>query len=132
MVQIKIERIGDDTDALLGMWRKVANDIVPGLGDVTFGTERACKAWCAEITGFHPKYRFERKFMRANRDYTYANKTGSRGVYDYFNLENGHIYDISSPISWKNTERYYCRIENNELVKMNKKEVEEWLNTHSE
>jgi hypothetical protein len=126
MVQIKIERIGDDVDQTLKFWTMVTNDLIPGLGDITFG-KKTSRAWCAEIVGIHPKYKFKRKFLIANRDYSHSNKGGSRGIYDYFNLENKHIYEISSPISWKSTDRFFCKIENNQLIRITKEEAEECL-----
>ena len=97
MIQIKLERIGDEV-----------------LGSPCF---------CAEITGLHPKFKFERRFLKPNRDYSQANRTGSRGVYDYFNLDEGKIYDIKSPQSWKSVDRYYCRIEGGRIVRMDEDEV---------
>lgn len=131
MVQIKIERIGDDTSQQLGFYRKMTNKLIPGLGDMTFG-KTPSSAWCAEITGLHPKFKFERKFLKGNRSYVNANRVGSRGVFDYFNLENGKLYEVSSPVSWKNIDRYFCRIENDELIRMDSDEVLKCLKNRSE
>jgi hypothetical protein len=128
MVQIKLERIGDDRDYAFDLGRAQADAVFPGLGNMVFGKRKFCKAWCAEVIGFHEQYKFARTFLKPNRDYTEANSMGSRGVYDYFNLENGKIYDISSPSSWKKVDRYYCRVENNQMRRITENEVEQWLN----
>jgi len=85
------------------------------------------RAWCAEITGFDSKYGLKRKFLRGQKDYSEANGPGSRGIYKYYALEEGKIYEINSPLSWKNDDRYFCRIENGEENRMTKEEVIECL-----
>lgn len=131
MVQIKLERFGEDTRQLLRMWSNLTNDLVPGLGDVTFGSWPR-KSWCAEITGPDPRYKFARRFLKANVDYSEANGVGSRGIFAYYNLEEGHIYDISSQINWKRVDRYYARAGKDRLVQMSEEEVRECLSAHSE
>jgi hypothetical protein len=104
LTSLKLECIGDD------------NPIMPK------------RAWCAEIRlGLDPKYGFKRKFLRGQKDYSEANGPGSRGVYKYYNLEEGKIYEINSPQSWKHDDRYFCRIENGEEVRLEKTEVIECL-----
>jgi hypothetical protein len=48
--------------------------------------------------------------MKPNRDYSKANGVGSRGVYDYYVLKPGNIYEIIEVLSWKRSRRYYAFI----------------------
>lgn len=121
MLILKIECIGDDFYQESRLWRSIANDALPGLGDQTFGMKKLW--WVAEITGLNPIYKFERKFLKYKKDYSQANSKGSRGVYAIYFLENGKVYDISTCRN-----RYFCRIEDDEEIRMTEKEVSEWLN----
>lgn len=130
---LKIECIGDDTDQHLKFHRNLTNSLIPGLGDLTFGKSMK-RYWVAEITGTCPKYKYQRVFLRYKKDYSEANSIGSRGVYAYYILEDGKIYEVCAPTSWKNTDRYFCTIENGELIRLSSEEVEklEWLKQASE
>jgi len=77
------------------------------------------RAWIAVIKGCH-NGQLVREFLRGYKDYTEANGPGSRGVYKYFYLEEGNIYEVSEPKSWRNTEYYFCIIKNGKVVKMSK------------
>jgi hypothetical protein len=128
MIQIKIERIGDDARAGMELWRRVLNDACgPGIGDVVIG-RMPSRAWCAEITGPDPRFGFARAFLKPNISYLQANGVGSRGVFAFYNLEEGCIYEVSSPQSWKRTDRYFCRVAGGSLLRLEKKEVQGWLN----
>ncbi len=90
------------------------------------------RAWVAEITGFSPRYGYERVFVQRKTDYTHANSKATRGVIAIFVLKENRIYEVSDPRSWKRTERYFCRVEDGEIVRMSKEEVDEWLRSRSE
>lgn len=132
--QIKIEAIGDDTDQLLRAYANFTNSLVPGLGDMTFGTNNGKPKpsyWVAQITGVHQVFHYERKFLKGKKDYTYSNSKGSRGVYVYYLLESGNIYEVKSPVSWKRTERYFCIVtEDGEIQRVNKEYVDKWIDDH--
>lgn len=85
------------------------------------------RAWCAEIVGLNNKYKFDRKFMRPTIDYSQANSKFSRGVYKHYWLENGKLYEISSPQSWKHTDRYFATVCDGDLIKMDEEGALEWL-----
>jgi hypothetical protein len=127
MYLLKIECIGDDTHQVLKLYRNLTNELMPGLGDMTFGKSQK-PYWVAEITGEDSKYKFKREFLRCKKDYSEANGVGSRGVYVYYNLEEGKVYHVSSPESWKRIDKYYCTIKNGELQRLTQKEVEKWVN----
>lgn len=128
--QIKIEAIGDDTDQLLRSFTKLTNSMVPGFGDMTFGNPEP-SYWVAQITGVHVKYKYERKFLKGKKDYTHANSKGSRGVFVYYLLESGNLYEVLSPVSWKRSERYFCIVtEDGEVERVDKEYVDQWIKDH--
>jgi len=88
------------------------------------------RAWVAEIVGLSAKYGFERKFLRPNIDYAEANSAGSRGIYKYYWLEEGKVYEVSAPQSWRKIDRYFCEIKNNRAERIDRSKVEEWLKNH--
>ena len=128
---LAIELFGDDTYQLLKMWTRVMDDMVPGLGKMTIG-ENIPRPWVAKITGRDPKYKYAREFQRAQWDYSKANSVGSRGIYLYYWLDEGCLYEVKEQVTWKRWERYFCRAEAGELVEMSEDEVIEWLKDCSE
>ncbi len=127
---LKIEAIGDNADQMCRFYRCLTNSMVPGLGDITFG--KSFKSyWVAQITGFDKQYKYQRVFLRGKKSYKYANSKGSRGVYVYYLLESGNIYDVRDPSLRK--ERYFCTVNGDgDIIKIDKEEVDQWINEHSE
>lgn len=125
---LKIECIGDNTDQMLKFWKGVTSDILgEGISEATFGTMKA-SYFVAEITGFHPQFKYERHFLKCKKDYRKANSKGSRGVYAYYILEYGKIYDVLEPYSWKNSHRYFCTVDNEGGIEiLTKEEVNKCL-----
>lgn len=67
------------------------------------------KEWVAEITGRHPKYKFERKFINASqRNWSSSGKTGRTT----FSLEEGKIYEVNEPF----VGRYFVTVENGKVI----------------
>lgn len=79
--------------------------------------------WIAELLGFSEVFNFKRRFLKYQRDYSEANGSGSRGIYDTFILETGKFYEV------KDSEyRYFCKVDSaGDIVKIEKQEVIEWL-----
>lgn len=89
--------------------------------------------WCARITGADPRYGLAREFIRGLKDYDRANGTQSRGVFMYYTLETGHYYEVKRQYSWKNYERFFCRVtDEGDVVRVEKEEVIEWAKKASE
>ena len=62
--------------------------------------------------------------IRGNRDYSNANSKGTRGVYDYFALENGKMYEVTTALTWNKQERYYLLISGSgEMTRMDYEEA---------
>lgn len=78
--------------------------------------------WVAQITGKTP-LGFERKFIDAERDYTYANDQCTLGVFFTFHLQEGLIYQLAYNRLRKNHKRFFARVRSGALFKMSRKEV---------
>lgn len=81
------------------------------------------RAWVAEICGISKRYGFERVFIRPLMDYSEANGKGTRGVYASYILDEGMIYEVSSPVNWETTDRYFCRVVAGEIERIALEEV---------
>lgn len=125
---LKIECIGDNYDQTIKFWKNVTADLCGNnLAEATFGTFKA-SYFVAEITGFHAKFKYERKFISCKKDYKNANSKGSRGVYAFYILESGKIYDVLEPYSWKNSHRYFCTVDDNGNIEiLTKEQVDQCL-----
>lgn len=84
--------------------------------------------WVAEIVGFSDKYKFERKFVKQKKDFSTSNSVGSRGINANYMLEYGKLYEISSPVSWKKTDRYFV-IGDDPDNRLSAEEADKWLKT---
>lgn len=87
----------------------------------------ARRPWAAEIVGRDDRYGLERRFLDGKKDYRRANSIGSRGVYVYYRLEPGSVYEVNDLVSWSRSDRYFCRIDGGNLIRMTREEVEAWL-----
>jgi hypothetical protein len=124
---LQLEAIGDNSWQHLCLWRSVINDNLPGVGDALIGSV-ASRQWVAEIVGTDTRYKWRRHFLRGYKDYALANGIGSRGVYVFYILESGHIYEVKDPQSWKHCDRYFCRVtDDGDIEKIAEKEVREWF-----
>lgn len=84
--------------------------------------------WVAEITGEDKKYGYSRNFIKGRKDYKYSNSMGSRGVLIEYILESGRIYEVKKPVSWQNSERYFCVVNNDgDIVSLEEREVRKCL-----
>lgn len=89
--------------------------------------------WAAEIVGLSDRYGFERRFLEGHKDYANANALGTRGVYVYYLLEPGKLYEISAPKTRTRIDRYYCTVtEDGRKVRLTKEEVLECLKSRLE
>lgn len=121
---LSLELIGADQFDLLRGMRATCNHLLPGLGDYTVG-KISRGVWVAEIRGRHQKFGLDRIFLSAKRDYSHANSKGSRGVFLWFLLESGRLYEVSERTSWKNTRRYFCSVDNDGHI--SSEDIDEWL-----
>lgn len=120
---LKIEAIGDDTEQFITHIRKLSRSLARD-----FIGEIPRRSWCAEIAGRDERFGYRRVFLRYKRDYRESNSKGSRGVYKFYILESGHIYEVSAPKSWRHVDRYFCKVtEDGGIVRLSANEVDAWL-----
>lgn len=120
---LKLEIIGDNYFAYkrdLANGNARENPRVEKYGEM-MGRDQT-RPWVARIGGLDDKYGFRREFQRGQKDYSRANSIGSRGVYEYFALNDG-IYEIHERVTWKRTRRYFVRVEGAGIIEISKEEV---------
>jgi hypothetical protein len=127
---LAIEAIGDNIDQLsrdsAEFWARAIRR--PG-GWELFGTRQSY--WVAEIVGPSERYELERHFLRGKRDYSRANSVGSRGVWIYYLLESGRVYEVQRRVTWGTSERFFCRVNTDGAIeRITRKEVYQWLSHH--
>ncbi len=96
------------------------------------GKQLPPRQWVAEITGRSPRFKYERQFLRGKIDYSKSNSVGTRGVYAYYILEDGKVYDVCSPQTWRRNDRYYCIVKDGQQVRLTEEDVDRWLKDRSE
>lgn len=79
--------------------------------------------WVAKILGACEKYGFKREFLKPCLDYSKSNSKGTRGIWCSYFLQEDFIYEISKPVSWSTTDRYFAKIINGCLEKISKDDV---------
>jgi len=125
--QLKVEAMYDNVVQEMKAWTILCNVASPGLGDRTFGRPLS-GPWCAKITGRDSKFGYKREFVQGKKDYTHANSKGSRGVFVFFLLESGYVYEVKGSRS-----RYFCAVTNDgEISTISKEDVEQWIETQKE
>lgn len=127
---IRGEAFADDFQQELRLVRNILDFGIPGLGKAIFSWPS--DTWAAEIIDFDKKYKYQRKFLKGKKDYTYSNGKGSRGIYYEWILESNHIYDIKRRVSWGRCERFFCTVnEDGDIIKIDEQEVIECLKRRS-
>lgn len=98
-----------------------------------FGDPTRLKPWCAEITGRDPTYGYARQFLPPRYDYSQANSVGSRGIYAWWTIETGRLYQMSSRQSWTGgmERRWLVVDEDGDTRELTQEEADRWLNDHS-
>ena len=113
---LAIEAIGHSTIQMMRVWRGVLSEA--GMG-------HAARAVLGDPSDFARWGVYEvdarGKPMRqvwGRTDYSRANSKGSRGVVVWYALESGKRYFVRSPQSWKNSDEYFCYVnDSGEIVR---------------
>jgi hypothetical protein len=134
---LKIEAIADNSYQYVRLATAICESVIPGSGAAIWGKLPA-PYWVAEITGLDIKYRYARRFLKGTKDFTDSNSVGSRGIYVYYVLESGRIYEILAPTSWRRSRQYFARVDDNGQIidigdsdRVSPQEVLRWVNDHS-
>lgn len=125
---LSLEYIGESEDARKVLCSRRLDQMEPGLGRAVIGTTRPRVPWVAKIEGGCPRFGWRRSFLSANWQRKNANSQHSRGVMLWFVLEDGYIYEVKHPISWRRSDRYFCRVtEGGDIEKLSEAEVQKCL-----
>lgn len=130
---LRLERIGGEYMGLSGpellTWRMCS--AYPG-GEQHRSPPKS-RDWVAEIVGFDARYGYKRKFIHGKSDYARSNARATRGLYINYILESGHLYEVASPQSWKQTKRYFATVtDDGDVVEILKEVVDQCLKDHLE
>lgn len=138
IAMIGLEAIGDDADFrakargsqahAAAVWQRALH--TGRVQELLLDEERYArrpKAWCARITSRTVSGGFTREFLRGRRDYREANDDGSRGVFKWFELAEGELFEVNAPLSWTHADRYFCRAERGRVVRLTAEEVAGWI-----
>lgn len=94
------------------------------IGDNNRASGAPARNWVARLFGSDGRGGWARVFLPGMRDYASANSQGSRGIVVTYFLDQGPIYEISRPLSWRSTDRYFLRIVAGVPLRMSRAEVE--------
>lgn len=90
--------------------------------------QRRNRPWVAELTGLCPTRGLQRRFLKPHRDYMGANSRGSRGVWCYWTLDAGHLYETRYRSTWdRHHHRYLMVTADGEIADVTEEEVHTWL-----
>lgn len=119
---LKLECIGDDQEARGKLYTaRIHAAVGPDIASLFRMPSQG--PWVAELVGLSPQYGFERQFLPSKKDYRESNSIGSRGVYRYFELRPGPMYEVSHKVAWKRRDRYFCRVAEDGLRRLSQEEV---------
>jgi hypothetical protein len=86
--------------------------------------------YCRQVIGIAKNGFPMTKNMEFKRDYNESNSVGTRGVFDWYILREGGIYEIYSPQNFKKARHYYLFISHDGKEKeMDLEEVYKCLST---
>jgi hypothetical protein len=87
--------------------------------------ENAPVGWVARITGRDAKYGLAREFLRGSVSFRdVKDEIGARGVFRWYELAEGAIFEVNAPLSWTSADRYFCRSERGRVVRMTREEID--------
>lgn len=86
------------------------------------------RPWLAEITGRTPQFKFTRRFIRADCDFSGANRKGTRGIKHAWTLTVNRVYEAEYSLSWGRSTRVFLRADPaGDVVEIDEDEVLAWL-----
>jgi hypothetical protein len=87
--------------------------------------ENAPVGWVARITGRDAKYGLAREFLRGSVSFRdVEDELGARGVFRWYELAEGALFEVNAPLSWTSVDRYFCRSERGRVVRMTREEID--------
>jgi hypothetical protein len=87
--------------------------------------ENAPVGWVARITGRDAKHGLAREFLRGSVSFRdVKDEIGARGVFRWYELAEGALFEVNAPLSWTSADRYFCRSERGRVVRMTREEID--------
>lgn len=74
---------------------------------IRYGQKRF-RVWVARVVDG------KREFITGMRDYSLANSIGSRGIFEYFALDDG-IYEVNECVELGKSRRYFVRVQDTKI-----------------
>ena len=69
--------------------------------------------------------------LGGHRDYRNANSKGTRGVMVVYTLDEGVIYWIKAPLSWRSSDRYFAVVDpEGNILRMDREAALKWAREH--
>lgn len=125
---LRCEYIGESLDAKIQLYSGIFKTAAGDRGKQVVGRGSSRRPWVAEITGIDDAGKLERSFLAANWQRVRANSEHSRGVELWFILEDGRLYEVSRPVSWRRTERFFCVVDQTGTIqRLSQDEANKWL-----
>jgi hypothetical protein len=93
---------------------------------------RMARPWVAEIVGPDDRYGWRRRFLSHKADYRQANGGGTRGVWFWWTLESGRVYEAKYRTTWSLSsimQRFLTVDDDGEIKDLTEDEVREWMAT---
>lgn len=88
--------------------------------------------WVAEITGTDPRYGYARTFVKHKADFRDSNSKGTRGVWFWWTLESGRVYQVKYRESWGGWLARFLRVtDGGDIEDLTEEEVTAWLSRDS-
>lgn len=114
-----------DPPSKRGIVRLTLEEFKPGANGRIPGTDRLSGGhpWVSEILAVAADGRLIRHFLDPVREFGLAHPSATRGVYAVFSLQPGRYYEVFAQLTWRRSERYFCRAEGGEIVRMKAEEV---------
>lgn len=93
---------------------------------------RRNRPWVAELLGFDLRYTYRREFVRPKIDYTHANSRGTRGVWFWWTLDSGRVYEARYRSTWTQWHHRWLTVTaDGDLKDLTEEEVRQWLSDRS-
>lgn len=122
MAELALECIGDD---LVQAHRRLQGYVPGAWGAAKFRPPPS--PYVAEAVALDGNDRPLLHFLGGRKDYSRANSVGSRGVYRWYHLAEGHVYKVFARESWTRSRTYWVTVRDGDIVEIDEAEVVECL-----
>ena len=83
--------------------------------------------WVACVTGLTDRMQPARAFLDYQYDYREMNARGSRGTFQVYHLEDGHLYEVEAHTAYARTDHYFCTVHDYRIVRLTRQNIVQWI-----